>query len=97
MTVIIFARPSADLDTMPASSAYSIHAPNFPSYACQWFNLHPVLPEILLEVNQVPKNVWVLTEAYQNGMYHSNEDIENKQSLSDVKPLPSAHHHRYAR
>ena len=32
-----------------------------------------------LEVNQILYNLWVLTEAYQHGMYHnSEEDIEAK-------------------
>ena len=47
-------------------------------------------------MNRVPQNVWVLTEAYQDGMYHSGEKYIKKkgrqytslpQSLGDVKPF----------
>ena len=35
--------------------------------------------DIMPEVNQIPQNVWVLTEAYHNGTYWSGEeDIEKK-------------------
>ena len=40
---------------------------------------HHVLPKVLLEVNQIPYNVWVLTEAYHHGVCHNSEqDIEKK-------------------
>ena len=40
---------------------------------------HPVLLKVLLEVNQIQYNIWVLTEEYQHGVYHSSEeDIEKK-------------------
>ena len=38
-----------------------------------------VLLKVLLEVYQIPHNVWVLTEAYYHGVCHnSEEDIEKK-------------------
>ena len=65
MTVIILARPSADLDIIPASSAYSMLAgPSLPRRD---------LLKVLLEVNQIPNNVWVLTEAFYHGVCHSSE------------------------
>ena len=77
MTVIILARPSADLDTFPTSSAYSMPQTALP-YTCLRFRAYPrrVLLKVLLEVNQIPHNVWVLTEAYYHGVCHSSEDIE---------------------
>ena len=52
--------------------------------------------KVLLEVSQIPYNLWVLTEAYQHGVCHSSEEgIEKKrrqhtslpQPLGDVKPF----------
>ena len=43
---------------MPASSAYGM--------------LQTALLEVLLEVNQIPYDLWVLPEAYQHGVDHSS-------------------------
>ena len=38
-----------------------------------------VLLKVLLEVYQIPHNVWVLTEAYYHGVCHNSEEgIEKK-------------------
>ena len=50
-TFISLASPSADFETIPASSAH---------YMPPLFSDH----RILLEVNQIPDNVFVLAEAY---------------------------------
>ena len=71
MMVIILVRPSADLDTMPASSAYSMPAcPKLPSVHMLAGPSLPsrVILKVLLAVNQIPHNVWVLTEAYYHGV-----------------------------
>ena len=57
------------------------HASNCPPYTCQLVRAYPrrVLLKVLLEVNQIPHNVWVLTEAYCHGVCHiGEEDIEKK-------------------
>ena len=90
MTVIVLARPSADVDTIPASSAYSMlptalrtHASGSeltPAAFSSRFRAYPrrVLLKVL-EVNQIPYNVWVLTETYHHGVCHSSEEyIEKK-------------------
>ena len=56
MTVIIFARPSADIDPMSASSAYSIPHTAFRTDDSE-STFFPVLPEVLIEVNQVSKTI----------------------------------------
>ena len=77
MTVIIFARPSVDLDTMPPSSAYNMPQIDLRIHASG--STSTQFPEVLLGVKQVLQNVWVLTEAYQDGMYRSGEKyIEKK-------------------
>ena len=57
---------------------------------------YPVPLKILLEVNQTPYNLWVLTDAYQHGTYLRSEEYIEKmrrqdtslpQLLSDVKPF----------
>ena len=63
---------------MPASSAGNLPHTAL-RFASQRVNLQPVFPEVLLEVNQIPQNTWVFTEACQHGVYHSSEeDIEQK-------------------
>ena len=69
------ARPSADLDTFPAPSAYTM--PKLP-YVHMRAYPRCFLLKVLLEVNQIPHNVWVLTEAYHGVCHSSEEDIEKK-------------------
>ena len=57
MTVIILASPSADLETIPVSSAY-----NTPHTAGRWDLVSDRYT--VLEVDQIPNDFFVLTEAY---------------------------------
>ena len=78
VTVIIFARPSADFNIIPTSWAYSMLLTSFRTHANgSEFAPHPVLLKVRLEANQLPHNIWILTEPYQYDVYRSSEgDIE---------------------
>ena len=68
MTIIILARPFADLDTISCIIGVQ-HAPNCPP--CTWYRVRAYPRRVLLkvlEVNQTPHNAWVLTEAYYHGV-----------------------------
>ena len=94
MTVIILASSSAGLETMPASSAYSIPHTALRTQAVG--TSFPTATYTLLEVDQIPNDFFVLTEAYQNDVYHSSEEhVEQQlrqhaalsQSLRDIEPF----------
>ena len=57
------------------------HAPNCPPYTLWRVHIypHPVLLKVFPEVKQIPYKIWILTDAYQCGMYHSSEeDIQKR-------------------
>ena len=61
MPVLVLASPSADFETIPASSAYNMPHTALRTHANGVSDYH-----IFLEVNYFPHNVFVLAEAHYN-------------------------------
>ena len=73
MTAIMFAKPSADLDTMPASSVYITY---YVVLLCVCKLVGQPSPRHRpLRGEPSPQNIWVLTETYQQRIRYRTEAV----------------------